>query len=71
MVLARLLTDCGALSTEYGRVMIGITLVEDIAVVFMTIIIPIFSGPAKAVSRKPPGLSAKPPCCSSRSFFSP
>ena len=47
MVLARLLTDCGALSTEYGRVMIGITLVEDIAVVFMTIIIPIFSGPAE------------------------
>ena len=32
---------------QYGRVMIGITLVEDIAVVFMTIIIPIFSGPAE------------------------
>ena len=35
------------MGTKYGRVMIGITLVEDIAVVFMTIIIPIFSGPAE------------------------
>ena len=47
MVLARLLADRDALGTKYGRVMIGITLVEDIAVVFMTIIIPIFSGPAE------------------------
>lgn len=47
MVLARLLADSGALGTEYGRVMIGITLVEDIAVVFMTIVIPIFSGPSE------------------------
>src|SRR5271155_1874469 len=47
MVLARLLADRNALGTKYGRVMIGITLVEDIAVVFMTIIIPIFSGPAE------------------------
>ncbi len=47
MVLARLLADRNALGTGYGRVMIGITLVEDIAVVFMTIIIPIFSGPAE------------------------
>jgi monovalent cation:H+ antiporter-2, CPA2 family len=47
MVLARLLADRKALGTKYGRVMIGITLVEDIAVVFMTIIIPIFSGPAE------------------------
>src|SRR5580704_16647688 len=39
MVLARLLADRNALGTKYGRVMIGITLVEDIAVVFMTIII--------------------------------
>ncbi|MGA8022292.1 MAG: cation:proton antiporter [Candidatus Acidiferrales bacterium] len=52
MVLARLLTDCGALGTEYGRVMIGITLVEDIAVVFMTIIIPIFSGPSEGCFQK-------------------
>jgi monovalent cation:H+ antiporter-2, CPA2 family len=47
MVLARLLADRNAMGTGYGRVMIGITLVEDIAVVFMTIIIPIFSGPAE------------------------
>src|SRR5271154_4037921 len=47
MVLARLLADRNALGTKYGRVMIGITLVEDIAVVFMTIVIPIFSGPAE------------------------
>jgi CPA2 family monovalent cation:H+ antiporter-2 len=47
MVLARLLADRGAMGTAYGRVMIGITLVEDIAVVFMTIVIPIFSGPAE------------------------
>ncbi len=45
MVLARLLNDRGAMGTTYGRVMIGITLVEDIAVVFLTVVIPIFSGP--------------------------
>jgi monovalent cation:H+ antiporter-2, CPA2 family len=44
MVLARLLTDRGAMSTTYGRVMIGITLVEDLAVVIMTVLLPIFSG---------------------------
>jgi CPA2 family monovalent cation:H+ antiporter-2 len=47
MVMVRLLTDRGALSTTYGRVMIGITLVEDIAVVFMTIVLPVFNGPAE------------------------
>ncbi|MFZ1031850.1 MAG: cation:proton antiporter [Candidatus Acidiferrales bacterium] len=52
MVLARLLTDSGALGTEYGRVMIGITLVEDIAVVFITIIIPTFSGPSEGRFQK-------------------
>jgi monovalent cation:H+ antiporter-2, CPA2 family len=52
MVLARLLADSGAIGTEYGRVMIGITLVEDIAVVFMTIIIPIFSGPSEGRFQK-------------------
>jgi monovalent cation:H+ antiporter-2, CPA2 family len=45
MVLARLLNDRGAMGTSYGRVMIGITLVEDIAVVFLTVVIPIFAGP--------------------------
>ena len=47
MVLARLLNDRNAMGTSYGRVMIGITLVEDIAVVFLTVVIPIFSGPAE------------------------
>ena len=44
MVLARLLSDSGRLGTTYGRVMIGITLVEDAAVVCMTVVLPIFSG---------------------------
>lgn len=43
MVLARLLSDRGALSTTYGRVMIGITLVEDLAVVIMTVVLPAFN----------------------------
>ena len=47
MVLARMLTDNHAMARTYGRVMIGITLVEDMAVVFMTVIIPIFSGPGE------------------------
>ena len=42
MVLARLLTDRGAMATTYGRVMIGITLFEDMAVVLMTIVLPSF-----------------------------
>ena len=44
MVLARLLRDSGKLATTYGRVMIGITLIEDLAVVCMTVVLPIFSG---------------------------
>lgn len=43
MVLARLLSDSGKLNTTYGRVMIGITLVEDLAVVCMTAVLPVFS----------------------------
>lgn len=42
MVLARLLSDTGRLATTYGRVMIGITLVEDLAVICMTVVIPVF-----------------------------
>jgi CPA2 family monovalent cation:H+ antiporter-2 len=41
MVLARLLSDTGMLSTTYGQVMIGITLVEDLAVICMTLILPV------------------------------
>lgn len=40
MVLARLLADSGRLATDYGRIMIGITLVEDLAVICMTVVIP-------------------------------
>lgn len=40
MVLSRLLIDRGELRSEAGRVMIGITLVEDLAVVILTIVIP-------------------------------
>jgi CPA2 family monovalent cation:H+ antiporter-2 len=43
MVLAGLLSDSGKLNTTYGRVMIGITLVEDVAVVCMTAVLPVFS----------------------------
>src|ERR1700733_9036013 len=42
MVLARLLADSGKLSTTYGRVMIGITLMEDLAVICMTVMLPTF-----------------------------
>ena len=41
MVLARLLMDGGELRTRHGRVMIGITLVEDLAVVAMTVLLPV------------------------------
>ncbi len=40
MVLARLLVDRGELRSKHGRVMIGITLVEDVAVVAMTVLMP-------------------------------
>jgi CPA2 family monovalent cation:H+ antiporter-2 len=41
MVLARLLGDTGKLATTQGRVMIGITLVEDLAVICMTVVLPV------------------------------
>ncbi|MES4786593.1 MAG: portal protein, partial [Nitrospiraceae bacterium] len=40
MVLARLLLDRGDLHTQHGQVMIGITLVEDLAVVVLTVLLP-------------------------------
>jgi monovalent cation:H+ antiporter-2, CPA2 family len=42
MVLARLLSDRGAMNTTFGRVMIGITLFEDLAAVLMTVVLPNF-----------------------------
>ena len=44
MVLSRLLIDCGELQSEHGRVMIGITLVEDFAVVVLTVLLPSLGG---------------------------
>jgi CPA2 family monovalent cation:H+ antiporter-2 len=44
MVLARLLGDSGKMTTTLGRVMIGITLVEDLAVICMTVVLPVLAG---------------------------
>jgi CPA2 family monovalent cation:H+ antiporter-2 len=44
MVLARLLSDTGKMTATHGRVMIGITLVEDLAVICMTVAVPVFGG---------------------------
>ena len=41
MVMARLLIDRGELHSRHGRVMIGIALVEDIAVVVLIVLIPV------------------------------
>jgi monovalent cation:H+ antiporter-2, CPA2 family len=43
MVLSRFLTDRGQLKTKQGQVMIGITLMEDLAVVILTILLPSLS----------------------------
>lgn len=40
MVLSRLLIDSGELQTVHGKAMIGITLVEDFAVVILTVLLP-------------------------------
>src|SRR6185369_17209969 len=40
MVLARLLIDRGELHSRHGRIMIGITLVEDLAVVVLMVLMP-------------------------------
>jgi CPA2 family monovalent cation:H+ antiporter-2 len=40
MVLARLLMDRGELRSRHGRIMIGITLVEDLAVVVLIVLVP-------------------------------
>lgn len=42
MVLMRLLMDRGELNSEHGRVMITLTLVEDLAVVILTVLLPGF-----------------------------
>jgi CPA2 family monovalent cation:H+ antiporter-2 len=40
MVLSRILMDRGELLSTHGRVMVGITLVEDLAVVVLTVLLP-------------------------------
>jgi CPA2 family monovalent cation:H+ antiporter-2 len=40
MVLSRILSDRGELRSPHGHVMIGITLVEDLAVVVLTVLLP-------------------------------
>lgn len=40
MVLSRILIDSGQLQTDHGRAMIGMTLVEDFAVVILTVLLP-------------------------------
>lgn len=40
MVLAQLLIDRGELHTTHGRVMVGVALVEDLAVVVLTVLLP-------------------------------
>jgi CPA2 family monovalent cation:H+ antiporter-2 len=40
MVLARLLVDRGELRSDHGRIMIGISIVEDLAVVVFTVLLP-------------------------------
>jgi K+:H+ antiporter len=42
MVLSRVLIDRGELQSEHGKVMIGITLAEDLIVVVLTIVLPAF-----------------------------
>jgi CPA2 family monovalent cation:H+ antiporter-2 len=42
MVLTRLLIDRGELNMEHGRVMVAITLVEDLAVVILIVLLPNF-----------------------------
>lgn len=52
MVLVRLLTDTGRMSTMIGRVMIGITLVEDLAVICMTVVLPVLTGSGEGLFAK-------------------
>jgi len=41
MVLSRLLMDSGELQSAHGKIMVGITLVEDLLVVALTILMPV------------------------------
>ncbi|HET7107117.1 MAG TPA: cation:proton antiporter [Candidatus Acidoferrum sp.] len=43
MVLLRLLMDRGEMAAEHGRLMVTLSLVEDVAVVILTVVLPSFS----------------------------
>src|SRR5216683_2226655 len=43
MVLLRLLMDRGEMAAEHGRLMVTLSLVEDLAVVVLTVVLPSFS----------------------------
>jgi len=45
MVLLKFLLERGELATQHGRVVVGITLAEDLAVVAMTVLIPALASP--------------------------
>ncbi|HEV8474492.1 MAG TPA: hypothetical protein VGR82_17070, partial [Methylomirabilota bacterium] len=70
MVLARLLIDQGELHSRHGRVMVGITLVEDLAVVVLTVLLPEFARSAPTgCSPSRPRLDARRSCwCRSDSW---
>jgi monovalent cation:H+ antiporter-2, CPA2 family len=52
MVLARILNDSGKMTATLGRVMIGVTLVEDLAVICMTVVLPVLRGSGEGVYLK-------------------
>src|SRR5580700_4525053 len=52
MVLVRLLKDSGKMTATFARVMIGITLVEDLAVICMTVVLPIVGSAGEGVFLK-------------------
>ncbi len=52
MVLVRLLNDSGKMTATFAQVMIGITLVEDLAVICMTVVLPIAGGSGEGLFLK-------------------
>ncbi len=48
MVLMRLLMDRGELNSEAGRIMVTLTLVEDLAVVILTVLLPVLGSSSSA-----------------------
>jgi monovalent cation:H+ antiporter-2, CPA2 family len=63
MVLLRLLMDRGEMATEHGRLMVTLSLVEDLAVVVLTVVLPAFRPAAARHWERQRGKSAKRSCC--------